>query len=85
MSSFKRTLPISNAGQIKVMNRKRKILGIFIGFYGLLLAVVTVTTIIDFTQRNFAILFTVITIWPIGRFFLLRHPVISAWLNRQEH
>jgi len=66
------------------MTKKYKILWLASTIYALLLAGMTLATILNFTQRNFALLFALITVWPIGRFFLLRHPLISDWLNRQD-
>lgn len=38
----------------------------------------------QFNQTSFGIFFILVTLGPVGRFFLLRHPTISAWLNRRE-
>ncbi|OQY19917.1 MAG: hypothetical protein B6I36_02950 [Desulfobacteraceae bacterium 4572_35.1] len=64
------------------MTKKHKILSVITASYVLLLLVVAIITLHDFTQQNFGLLFIVITMWPIGRFFLLRNARINAWLNK---
>jgi hypothetical protein len=67
-----------------MMTKKTKLFWLVGGAYVLLLLTTLIITINHFTQRNFGILFCVITLWPIGRFLLMRHPRVSSWVDHLD-
>lgn len=63
---------------------KKNILLLCAGIYVLALLGGAFLLIQNFNQTRFGLFFILITLGPVGRFFLLRHPKISAWLNRLD-
>lgn len=63
---------------------KKNILWIFTGIYIIALLGGVILLCNQFNQTRLGLFMIVITLGPVGRFFLLRHPAISGWLNRRD-
>lgn len=74
--------PTSRNG-LTEMSKRNKILYLSV-FYVLLLAIAFFLLIGNFTQKNFAILFVIITLGPVARFVVMKNGTINAWLNQKD-
>ncbi|GEM_PF-3035991 len=64
--------------------KREIVLWLLAAAYLLLLIVTTVITVNNFNRHTFGTLFTIITLGPVARFFLLRNQRIDTWLRRLD-
>ena len=73
-----------NAGQTKMNIRlsRNRMLWLIIAVYLLVILSLTIAVVFNFNRVTFGVLFVLITLWPVGRFFIREDTAVSRWLSR---